>query len=79
MVYSSRSTLFKTTKKRIHYTKQIQWKSLCVLIDGKFNIQFGDKLCKLTNQGDFAYWYPNLPHTNYTDIKSTLFTIRWRD
>ena len=56
-----------------------EWKSLCVLTDGKFNIQFKDKRCKLTKQGDFAYWFPNLPHTNYTDTKSTLFTIRWRD
>ena len=55
------------------------WKSLCVLTDGKFNIQFQGKRCKLTNQGDFVYWYPNLPHTNYTDTKSTLFTIRWLD
>ena len=33
----------------------------------------------MNKQGDFVYWYPNIPHINYTDTKSTLFTIRWRD
>lgn len=55
------------------------WKSMCVLTDGKFNIQFRHKRCEMNTQGDFVYWYPNLPHTNYTDTKSTLFTIRWLD
>ena len=56
-----------------------EWKSLCVLDDGKFNIQFKDKRCKMNKQGDFVFWNPNIPHTNYTDIKSNLFTIRWVD
>ena len=55
------------------------WKSLCVLTDGKFNIQFETELCKMKQQGNFVYWNPNVPHINYTDVKSTLFTIRWRD
>ena len=55
------------------------WKSMCVLTDGKFNIQFRHKRCEMNTQGDFVYWYPNLPHTNYTNTRSTLFTIRWVD
>jgi len=52
---------------------------MCVLTDGEFKIQFQDKRCEMNTQGDFVYWYPNLPHTNYTNTKSTLFTIRWLD
>ena len=55
------------------------WKSMCVLTGGNFNIQFREKNCKLKNCGDFVYWYPNAPHINSTNTKSTLFTIRWRD
>ena len=55
------------------------WKSMCVLTDGNFNIQFREKNCKLKKCGDFVYWYPNAPHINSTNTKSTLFTIRWRD
>jgi hypothetical protein len=62
--------------------KEIQnsdWKSLCVLTDGNFKIQFQNKRCEMNKQGDYVYWNPNVPHTNYTNTKSTLFTIRWRD
>lgn len=55
------------------------WKSLCVLTDGSFNIQFKSKHTEMNTLGDFVYWYPNIPHINYTNTKSTLFTIRWRD
>lgn len=55
------------------------WKSLCVLTDGSFTINFEDSSCKMNNSGDFVYWHPNVPHTNHTNVKSTLFTIRWKD
>jgi hypothetical protein len=55
------------------------WKSMCVLTDGEFSINFGDPVCKMNKQGDFVYWHPNVPHINYTNTKSTLFTIRWND
>lgn len=55
------------------------WKSLCVLTNGEFKIQFEDKRGDMNTQGDFVYWYPNVPHINYTNEKSTLFTIRWLD
>ena len=55
------------------------WKTLSVLTSGDFSINFGERICKTQNAGDFVYFYPNVPHTNYTNTKSSLFTIRWCD
>lgn len=54
------------------------WKSMCVLTDGNFSINFADSMRRMNKPGDFVYWHPNVPHTNHTNVKSTLFTIRWR-
>lgn len=65
--------------KKLENIENYDWKSLCVLTNGRFSIHFGNKKCEMNKLGDYVYWHPNAPHTNYTNIKSNLFTIRWND
>ena len=55
------------------------WKTMGVLCRGTMIYEFATEKCYLGKSGHYAYWNPNVPHTNSTDRPSLLLTLRWLD
>ncbi len=51
--------------------------SISILISGKFKLIFDDREETLSQQGDFVYWGPQVPHTWEALEDSTIMTVRF--
>jgi hypothetical protein len=54
------------------------WKTMGVLCRGTMIYEFATEKAYLGKCGHYAYWNPNVPHTNSTDRPSLLLTLRWK-
>jgi hypothetical protein len=51
--------------------------TLSILIHGRFRLQFPDRACLLSQQGDYVIWAPGIPHTWISEVASTVVTVRY--
>jgi len=60
-----------------------QWSSnhtattVSILIQGRFRIYFPEREFLLTQKGDYALWFPKVPHYWLVETDSTLITVRF--
>ncbi len=51
----------------------------CILVAGKFALQFRDKDTQLEKPGDYVMWGPYVDHKWEAIDNSTVLTIRWNN
>jgi hypothetical protein len=66
-------------KTRNEWTLDEHRKTMCVLIAGKFRLQFEDDSERvLSERGDYAVWGPAVSHTwEALENGTTIMTVRW--
>lgn len=51
--------------------------TLCILLKGRFRLQFPEQEFLLSGEGDYVLWPPGVPHCWSVEFDSTVLTIRW--
>ena len=51
--------------------------TLCLLVNGRFNIHFDSRLVTLARPGDYAVWGPGIKHRSQALDDSIVLTVRW--
>tara|TARA_Y100000310_G_scaffold157498_2_gene156860 strand:- start:1942 stop:2310 length:369 start_codon:yes stop_codon:yes gene_type:complete len=64
-------------EKKSHPAKNKTAKTLSILIQGKFALQFKDKELVMESVGDYVFWDANIPHSWTTLEDAIILTIRW--
>lgn len=51
--------------------------ALCMLISGKFIVEFRNRTVTLDKPGDYVMWGPGVDHKWYVTESGTVITVRW--
>ena len=51
--------------------------TLCLLVSGRFNLDFESQLVTLERPGDYAVWGPGIKHRWHALQHSVVLTVRW--
>jgi len=58
-------------------TFNIKSDTLCILVSGRFLIDFGKQKVLLKRRGDYVFWIPEVAHTWSAVADTVILTIRW--
>ncbi|MEC4815087.1 MAG: signal peptidase I [Scytonema sp. PMC 1069.18] len=70
-------TVHKAGEMREEWAMNAEATTLCILIQGRFRLQFPDEEVILSTEGDYVLWCPKVPHCWAAESDSTILTIRW--
>ena len=62
---------------RTEWATNIHATTICILIKGRFCLQFPDQDVLLAQEGDYALWRSGIAHTWVAQEDSTVLTVRW--
>lgn len=62
---------------RSQWGTNVEATTLSILIKGRFRLQFPDRECLLSEEGDYVLWSPGVPHCWSAESDCTILTVRW--
>ena len=70
---------YKNSAKSKDLITNYNWKTMGVLCRGNMIYDFATQTEYLGKGGHYAYWHPNVPHSNSCTVPSLCLTLRWLD
>jgi quercetin dioxygenase-like cupin family protein len=70
-------TVHKPGDMREEWAMNAEATTLCILVKGRFRLEFPNEVIILSSEGDYVLWSPGVPHCWSAESESTVLTVRW--